>query len=68
MNEVYVVEMLRWGDREQHSYVIGVHNRKHQAEDVGKAEKERRGGKYEYEITPITVNALPEKWSKDKSL
>jgi len=36
MKDVFVVEALRWGDREDHTYVVGVFDNLHDA-----------GGKYE---------------------
>lgn len=55
---LYVVEMLRWGDREAHSYVIGVFTDKEQAETAGKAMVTYRGGKYEYCITEQILNYI----------
>lgn len=53
---VFVVEVLRWGDREQHSYVIGVFSSENLAVDAGKKERESRGGKYEYAISEHEVD------------
>jgi hypothetical protein len=53
---LYVVEMLRWGDREQHSYVIGVFDSEYDAKQCGEIEKSWRGGKYEYEVKSIALN------------
>lgn len=53
---LYVVEMLRWGDREKHSYVIGVFSNEWQAKQCGEIEKSWRGGKYEYEVKSIALN------------
>ena len=53
---LYVVEMLRWGDRECHSYVIGVFSNEWQAKQCGEIEKSWRGGKYEYEVKSIVLN------------
>jgi hypothetical protein len=53
---LYVVEMLRWGDREQHSYVIGVFDSDDDAKQCGEIEKSWRGGKYEYEVKSIALN------------
>ena len=36
--KIYVVEMLRWGDRESHSYVIGAFSSKEAADLAGDAE------------------------------
>lgn len=53
--KVWVVEMLRWGDRELHSYVIGVYLSKEEAIKEGYAEKEYRGGKYEPEFSEFEI-------------
>lgn len=53
--KVWVVEMLRWGDRELHSYVIGVYSSQKEAEEAGKEEREYRGGKYEPEINEFVI-------------
>ena len=59
-NVLYVVEMLRWGDRENHSYVIGVYSTETLATLAGEAEKSWRGGKYEYAISLYTLDYIPE--------
>jgi hypothetical protein len=51
MIKFFVVEALRWGDRESHSYVIGIFSSFGEATKAGKAEVSWRGGKYEYHIT-----------------
>jgi hypothetical protein len=51
MSKFFVVEALRWGDRESHSYVIGIFSSFGEATKAGKAEVSWRGGKYEYHIT-----------------
>ena len=53
---LYVVEMLRYGDREKHSYVIGAFAQRWQARQCGEIEKSWRGGKYEYEVKSIVLN------------
>lgn len=47
----YVVEMLRWGDREQHSYVIGIYKTEKAAIENACEHMDCRGGKYDCEIT-----------------
>ena len=56
MNKLYVVEMLRLGDREKHSYVAGVFNNLKQALNEGVAHEIHRGGKYEFSITTFDLN------------
>lgn len=43
---MYVVEALRWGDRENHSYVVGVYDNIHDAAEASVVEEMWRGGKY----------------------
>lgn len=45
--KLYIVKMNRWGDPENHSYVIGVFSTKELAEQSGQDEEQYRGGKYE---------------------
>jgi hypothetical protein len=57
---LYVVEMLRWGDRENHSYVIGVYSSQTLAALAGEAEKTWRAGKYEYAISLYQLDYIPQ--------
>lgn len=56
---MFVVEMLRRGDRESHSYVIGVFSTRENAEAAGIAEEVWRDRKYEYEISEYNVDFFP---------
>jgi len=47
MTEYYVVEALRWGDRENHSYIVGVYDNLHDACEACVVEEMWRSGKYE---------------------
>ena len=47
MKDVFVVEALRWGDRDDHSYVVGVFDNLHDACEACVVEEMWRGGKYE---------------------
>jgi len=49
--KVYVVTMYRWGDQENHSYVLGVWTHPIVAENNGLTEESFRGGKYEHKVT-----------------
>lgn len=51
MNKQYVVEMLRWGDDHNHSYVVGVCDSLHDAYELGMKHEYYRGGKYTCRIT-----------------
>jgi hypothetical protein len=44
---VYIVEALRWGDRERHSYVLGVWDNFEEAVAAAEEHTEHRGGKYQ---------------------
>ena len=54
--KVYVTEMLRWGDREKHSYVIGVFSTKEAAELAGDVEVTWRAQKYEFCVTEFNLD------------
>lgn len=55
--EVYIVNMLRFGNKEAHSYIHGVFTKKHQAKKAGLAEEYYRGGKYDAEIIVLTLDS-----------
>lgn len=55
--KVWVVEMLRWGDRELHSYVEGVYGTEAEARVAGEEHREWRGGKYEPHIEEFELNS-----------
>jgi len=54
--KVYVTEMLRWGDREKHSYVIGVFSTREAAELAGDVEVTWRAQKYEFCVTEFDLD------------
>ena len=54
--KLYVVEMLRYGNRENGSYVPGVFSTREQAELIGDAHRTWRGCKYEYEISEVELD------------
>ena len=53
--KVWVVTMCRWGDKEKHSYVLGVYELFLTAQKDGEKERAYRGGKYEPNITEHEV-------------
>ena len=53
---MWVVEALRWGTRENHSYVVGIYKTRTLAMKVAKAEEVWRGGKYICNITEFTLD------------
>ncbi|MCG7985018.1 MAG: hypothetical protein JAY90_19990 [Candidatus Thiodiazotropha lotti] len=60
---IYTVHAYRWGDRENHSYSVGVYSKKHEALSASEAEKEYRGGKYECEV----IEWIPDGKNEDGS-
>lgn len=54
---VYVTRMLRFGDREKHSYIVGVYTSKEQAKLAGACEESWRGGKYESIIEEFNLDS-----------
>ncbi len=49
-NKTYVTTMYRWGERDNHSYVIYAGNSKHEAIKEGQSHATNRGGKYSPEV------------------
>jgi hypothetical protein len=49
-DHVYVVEMLRYGNRESHSYILGVYSDRKLAEYEAMYHMNMRAGKYSAEI------------------
>lgn len=65
---LYVVEALRWDDRENHSYIVGVYSDKRKAAEAALAEEFWRGGKYtceiqEHELDQKDSDAVQNLWS-----
>lgn len=54
---VYTVHAYRWGDRECHSYSVGVYSKKHAALTAAQTERDYRGGKYECEVLEWTLDS-----------
>lgn len=54
---VFVCTAYRWGEREKHSYVVGVFDELERAVEAAIAEREWRGGKYECEVISMSLNA-----------
>ena len=55
---VYVVEMLRWGDPENHHYLIGVFSNLQKALEAGIENEQYRGGcgKYQPRISECAID------------
>ena len=62
MEQVYVVTMYRWGDRDNHSYVVGAYTTEEKATEAGLQEEQCRGGKYAHEIVSCRIDQL---WDMD---
>ena len=55
--KLYVVTMYRYGDRQKHSYVLGVWDTEEDANLFAKTEEAYRGyPKYQAEILPVELN------------
>lgn len=54
---IYTVHAYRWGDRENHSYSVGVYSKKHGALKAAETEEDYRGGKYECEVMEWTLDS-----------
>lgn len=55
-NEVYIVNAYKWGDREGHSYTVGVYQKKHKAQQVADSHCDYRGGKYACVVEKTFIN------------
>lgn len=64
MKFVYVVTMYRFGDREKHSYVLGVYSTEEKANKAGMEEELHRGGKYKQECLGLKIDDANEKYFK----
>ena len=65
---IYVVTMYRWGNKESHSYIHGVYDKKELAIKEAEAEQANRGGsKYLPEVLGIEINK-PDNWQMIKGL
>ena len=53
---IFCVTAYRWGDREKHSYVVGVFDDLERAIQKAKGEKEWRAGKYDCEVISMPIN------------
>ena len=56
MKSVFVATMYKFGNREKHSYVLGVYADGQIAKYFAEEEFQERGGKYNYEILEIYLN------------
>ena len=68
MNKLFVVEALRWGHRENHSYVVGVFDNLHDACEACVIEEMWRGGKYKCFINECNGMDIEIQRQKEKLL
>ncbi len=61
MSKLFVVEALRWGDDENHSYIVGIFEKKQAAIYAGEIEETWRGGKYKCRTTEHTLGYIDKK-------
>lgn len=55
-NEIYVVVAYRWGKSDNHSYTLGVFNKKQSAINCAETHTEYIGGKYACVVEKCVVN------------
>jgi len=53
--DIYVCHAYRWGDKNLHSYSVGVYLKKQDALKAAEKEEDFRGGKYKCEIIKWTI-------------
>lgn len=61
----FTVEMLRWGDRENHSYVIGVFDNEFDALKEAWLHMRYRAGKYDAHVTGWEINDGVQTYNRD---
>ena len=64
--KVYVVTMYRWGNKEDHSYIIGVFSDWDKAFKYGVLEEQWRGGKYDFDIESKEINEFYREIGEDE--
>lgn len=57
--ELFIVHAFRYGDRERHSYIVGVYDDVYSAHQAAIAEEYWRGGKYECDVEEFQLNTPP---------
>jgi len=55
MTDIFIVHMCRWGEMENHSYVLGAYTTLDVAKDAAENERAYRGGKYQGVIYEMPV-------------
>lgn len=62
--KIYIVESWRWGDKEDHSYVLGCWDNLESAKKAADNHARYRGGKYQCVVQQSTLNEeMDSDWS-----
>jgi len=64
---MFVIQAYRYGDKEKHSYVVGIFDSIEKAIKASEAENQFRGGKYECEIYEFELNNTGEEYCEIKN-
>ena len=59
---IFVVEALRYGDRESHSYVVGVFKQLSSARKCANSQRDYRGGKYACIVNECKFDKYADEW------
>jgi len=57
---IHVVVAYRWGDVNNHNYVVGVYSNNEKATNAAGIEYSNRGGKYECHVTEHEIDFIEE--------
>jgi len=62
--QIYLVEALRYNDRNNHNYIVGIYSSLQKAKKAKTIEELNRGGKYTCVISKISLDEVPEDLTK----
>ena len=65
---LYYVQAYRWGNIDNHSYMVGIWEDSNEAQLAAKKEEECRGGKYECIVYLAYLNEPLEPWEEDEQI
>ena len=54
---MFVVQAYRYGNKENHSYIVGIFDSVERAVKASEAETDYRGGKYDCEVYECKINS-----------
>lgn len=54
--KIHIVTAYRWGDHENHSYIVGAYSNKVKAIRAASTEEDYRGGKYTCEVVEVIID------------